>query len=77
MFLGDRWALSDPSGTRSLICLHIWKVQDIRLNICEQYCVTPHALNGRSGQNRQLKSSGIRVFSHPNVWNTDRLTIDG
>ena len=34
--LGDRWALPDSSGTRSLNCLHVWKVLDIRLNICER-----------------------------------------
>ena len=77
VFLGDRWALPDPSGTCSLICLHIWKVQDIRLNICERYCVTPNALSGRSGQSWQLKSSGVGVFRHPNLWNMPTLGTPG
>ena len=54
MFLGDRWALPDPSGTRSLICLRIWKVLGIRPVICERQSVTPeldpNTLSGRSGQ---------------------------
>ena len=45
VIFGDRWAVPDPSGTCSLICLHVWKVLDIRLNICEGYCVTQHALS--------------------------------
>ena len=73
MFFGDRWALLDPSGTRSLISLHIWKVQDIRLNMCERYCVTPIALSGRSGQSWQSESSGLGVFRHPNLSNMPTL----
>ena len=46
VFLADRWALPDLSGTRSLICLQIWKFPDIRLNLCERQCVTPNARVG-------------------------------
>ena len=77
LFLGDRWELPDPSGTLSLICLHIWKVLDIRLNICERYCVTPNVLSGRSGQSWQLKSSGNGVFRHLNLWNMPTLGTTG
>ena len=77
MFLDDRWALPDPSGTRSLFCLHIWEVLDIRLNICERYCVTPKALGGRSGQSWQLKSCGIGVLRQPNLWNMPTLETPG
>ena len=77
VYLGDRWALPDPSSTRSLICLHIWEVLDIRLNICERYCMTPNALSWRSGQSWQLKSSGIGVSRQPNLWNMPTLKTPG
>ena len=77
VFLGDSGALSDPSGTLGLTCLHVWKVLDIRLNICERRCVTPNALSGRPGQSWQLKSSGNGVFRHPNLWNMPTLGRPG
>ena len=77
VFSGDKWALPDPSGTHSLICLPIWRVLDIRFNICERYCVTPNALSGRSGQSWQLKSSGIGVSRQPNLWNMPSLETPG
>ena len=50
VFLSGMWAFPDLSGTCSLICLHIWNVLDIRLNISERQSVTPNALTRRSGQ---------------------------
>ena len=49
------------------------RCHEIRLNICERYCVTPNTLNGRSGQSWQLKSSGIGVSRQPNLWNMPTL----
>ena len=77
VFLGNRWALRDPSGTLSLICLHIRKVLDIRPNICERYFVTPNALSGRSDQTCQVKSSGNGVFRDPNLWKMPNLGTPG
>ena len=50
VFLSEGWAWTNPSGTCSLNCLHIWTVLDIRPNICEPRCVSPDALSRRSGQ---------------------------
>ena len=50
LFLTGMWAFPDLSGTRSLICLHIWNVLDIRLNMSKRRSVTPNALTRRSGQ---------------------------
>ena len=77
LFLGDRWALPDPSGTCSLICLHIWKVLGIRPDICERPCVTPNALSGRSSQIWHLKSSGNGVLRHSNLWTRPTLEAPG
>ena len=77
VFLTGMWAFPDLSGTRSLICLHIENVLDIRLNISERQCVTPNALSGRSGQSWYLKSSGNGVLRHPNLWNMPTLETPG
>ena len=50
VFLSEGWAWTNPSGTCSLNCLHMWTVLDIRHNICERRCVSPDALSRRSGQ---------------------------
>ena len=77
VFLGDRWALPDLPGIRSLICLHIWKVLGIRPDICERQCATPNALSGRSGQSWYFKSSENGVLRHPNLWNMPTLETPG
>ena len=76
-FLTDGWALPDLTGTCSLICLHVWKVLDIRHDIHERQNVTPNPLSRRSGQSWWLKSSGNGVFWHPNLWNMPTLGTPG